>query len=106
MPRSLTSQGIAYALPPAGGCAPCFLDHFQTTPKQLPTVQVRVGTQVVAQRLHARICATRAEILGADSAIEELGRADAVAGYVTISSLNRALERERAAVGGRPGYED
>jgi len=38
-----------------------------------------------------------ASVLGADSAIEELGRADAVAGYVTISSLNRALERERAA---------
>ncbi|HUY36367.1 MAG TPA: hypothetical protein VMV69_26755 [Pirellulales bacterium] len=35
-----------------------------------------------------------------------LGRADAVAGYVTISSLNRALERERAAAGDRPGYED
>ena len=47
-----------------------------------------------------------ANVLGADSAIEELGRADAVAGYLTISSLNRALERERAAAGDRPGYED
>ncbi|HUY35567.1 MAG TPA: hypothetical protein VMV69_22680 [Pirellulales bacterium] len=47
-----------------------------------------------------------ANVLGADSEIEELGRADAVAGYVTISSLNRALERERAAAGDRPGYED
>jgi len=47
-----------------------------------------------------------ASVLGADSAIDELGRADAVAGYATISSLNRALERERAAAGGRPGYED
>ncbi|HUY36383.1 MAG TPA: hypothetical protein VMV69_26840 [Pirellulales bacterium] len=46
-----------------------------------------------------------ASVLGADSAIEELGRADAVAGYVTISSLNRALERERAAAN-RPGHED
>jgi len=38
--------------------------------------------------------------------IDELGRADAVAGYVTISSLNRALERERAAARDRPAYED
>jgi len=45
--------------------------------------------------------------LGADSAIDELGRADAVAGYVTISSLNRALEREHErAAARRPGYED
>ncbi|HUY34853.1 MAG TPA: hypothetical protein VMV69_19055 [Pirellulales bacterium] len=33
-------------------------------------------------------------MLGADSAIEEMGRADAAAGYTTISSLARALERE------------
>ena len=46
-----------------------------------------------------------ASVLGADSAIEELGRADAVAGYVTISSLKRALERERAPAD-RPRYED
>jgi len=35
--------------------------------------------------------------LGADRAIEELGRADVVAGYATISPLNRALDRERRA---------
>jgi len=33
--------------------------------------------------------------LGADSAIEELGRADAVAGFTTISTLAQALDRER-----------
>ena len=34
-----------------------------------------------------------ASVLGADSAIEELGRADASAQFVTISTLKRALER-------------
>jgi len=37
-----------------------------------------------------------ANVLGADSAIEELGRADAASRYVTISTLNRAIDRERA----------
>ncbi|HUY31563.1 MAG TPA: hypothetical protein VMV69_02210 [Pirellulales bacterium] len=36
-----------------------------------------------------------ASVLGADSAIEEFGRADASAQYVTISTLKRALERGR-----------
>jgi len=35
-----------------------------------------------------------ASVLGADSAIEELGRADAAAGYVTISTLTRAFGRD------------
>ncbi|HUY36063.1 MAG TPA: hypothetical protein VMV69_25210 [Pirellulales bacterium] len=39
------------------------------------------------------------------AAAQGVGRADAVAGYLTISSLNRALERERAAAG-RPPHED
>jgi len=47
-----------------------------------------------------------ASVLGADSAIDELGRADAVAGYMTISSMNAALLRARAGAGGRPSYED
>ncbi|HUY32414.1 MAG TPA: hypothetical protein VMV69_06505 [Pirellulales bacterium] len=62
------------------------------------TCQARAG--------HPRAREWIANVLGADSAIDELGRADAVAGCVTISSLNRALERERAAAGDRPGYED
>jgi len=47
-----------------------------------------------------------ASVLGADSAIDELGRADAVAGYVTISSMNAALLRARAGASGRPSFED
>jgi len=46
-----------------------------------------------------------ASVLGADSAIEELGRADAIAEYMTISSWSAALERERAAREW-PGHED
>jgi len=38
-----------------------------------------------------------ASVLGTDSAIEELGRADACATYSTISTLSRSLEGERAA---------
>ena len=47
-----------------------------------------------------------ASVLGADSAIDELGRADAVAGYATISTFNAALARPRAAGDARPNYED
>jgi len=61
------------------------------------TVQARAGDPRAREWI--------ANVLGADSAIDELGRADAVAGYVTISSLNRALERERAAKD-RPRYGD
>jgi len=61
------------------------------------TVQTRAGDPRAREWI--------AGVLGADSAIEELGRADAVAGYVTISSMTRALERERGATE-RPGYED
>ena len=38
-----------------------------------------------------------ANVLGADSAIDEVGRADAVAGYSTISSMTRARARARRA---------
>jgi len=47
-----------------------------------------------------------ASVLGADSAIDELGRADAVAGYVTISSMNASLLRARAGASRRPSDED
>ena len=48
-----------------------------------------------------------ASVLGAAGAIDELGRADAAAGFVTISSLNAALAREqRRAAERRRGYED
>ncbi|HUY33993.1 MAG TPA: hypothetical protein VMV69_14695 [Pirellulales bacterium] len=46
-----------------------------------------------------------ASVLGADSAIDEFGRADAVAGYSTISSMTRTLQRERAERE-RRGHED
>jgi len=39
-----------------------------------------------------------ASVLGADGAIDEVGRADAEARYVTISTLTRTLERERAGM--------
>ncbi|HUY34395.1 MAG TPA: hypothetical protein VMV69_16735 [Pirellulales bacterium] len=42
-----------------------------------------------------------ASVLGADGAIEELGREDAGSMYVTPSTLARALERERASAARR-----
>jgi len=51
------------------------------------TVQARSGDP--------RARAWIASVLGADCAIEELGRADASAQYVTILTLGPALERER-----------
>jgi len=61
-----------------------------------PSAWERLVEAATAQARHGDPRAREwiASVLGADSAIEEMGRADAAAGYTTISSLARALERE------------
>ncbi|HUY32090.1 MAG TPA: hypothetical protein VMV69_04860 [Pirellulales bacterium] len=99
--RAERARGGDVAAPDAAPSAPA------TTPAEAPSywsVVFDVVTPGAWQRLvEAAMCQARsgdprarewiASVLGADSAIDELGRADAAAGYVTISTLKGALER-------------
>ncbi|HUY36890.1 MAG TPA: hypothetical protein VMV69_29495 [Pirellulales bacterium] len=102
-----------------GDGAPTIIDPRPRTPEPVETnywaVVFEVVTPAAWQRLvesatgQARAGDPRARewiasVLGADSAIDELGRADAAAVYVDVSKLGRALERERSAEA-RPSFE-